>query len=214
MIRAAATNHQTIRRDEVEARVLKALQEKLLNQELFEEFCDEFTREMNRLRMERRASLSSAKREVERIGARIKKLLNLMLDDEVAVDEGKAEIKNLDARRKELQAQLETADEPLPLLHPEMAELYRQKVTTLAQALEHPETRTEATEALRGLIDAIVLTPAADGLRIELKGNLAAMLGATVQSKRSPETGDLLLQVSMVAGARNHLNLEFSWAAA
>ena len=40
-----------------------------------------------------------------------------------------------------------------------MAELYRQKVTTLAQALEHAETRTEATEALRGLIDAIVLTP-------------------------------------------------------
>ena len=40
-------------------------------------------------------------------------------------------------------------------------------------------------------------------LRIELKGNLAAMLGATVQSKRPPETGDLSLQVSMLAGARN-----------
>ena len=65
-------NHLTIRRDEVEARVLKALQEKLLNQELFEEFCEEFTREMNRLRMEQRASTSSAKREVERIGTRIK----------------------------------------------------------------------------------------------------------------------------------------------
>ena len=194
-------NHLTIRRDEVEARVLKALQQKLLNQELFAEFCDEFTREMNRLRMERRANLSSAKREVERIGARIKKLLNLMLDDEIAVDEGKAEIKSLDARRKELQAQLGNADEPPPLLHPEMAELYRQKVTTLAQALEHPETRTEAREALRGLIDAIVMTPAEGALRIELKGNLAAMLGATVQSKRSPETGDLSLQVSMVAGA-------------
>jgi len=38
-------NHLTIRRDEVEARVLKALQEKLLNQELFDEFCQEFTRE-------------------------------------------------------------------------------------------------------------------------------------------------------------------------
>jgi hypothetical protein len=82
-------NHLTIRRDEVEARVLKALEEKLLNQELFEEFCEEFTREMNRLRMERRASFSSAKREVERIGARIRKLLNLMLDDEIAVAEGR-----------------------------------------------------------------------------------------------------------------------------
>jgi len=58
------------------------------------------------------------------------------------------------------------------------------------------------------LIDAIVLTPnqgeppsraSEDSgfdeprLRVELKGNLAAMLGATVQSKRSPETGDLSL---------------------
>ena len=201
-------NHLTIRRDEVEARVLKALQEKLLNQELFAEFCEEFTHEMNRLRMERRASLSSAKRDVERIGARIKKLLNLMVDGEIAVDEGKAEIKALDARRKELQAQLESADEPPPLLHPEMAELYRQKVTTLAQALEHPKTRTEATEALRGLIDAIVMTPADGALRIELKGNLAAMLGATVQSKRAPETETLSLQVSMVAGARNQHYLQ------
>jgi hypothetical protein len=151
--------------------------------------------------MERRASLSSGKREVERIGTRIKKLLNLMLDDGIAVDEGKTEIKALDARRKELQAQLDTANEPPTLLHPEMAELYRQKVTTLAHALEAAETRTEAREALRGLIDVITITPEQGVLRIELKGNLAAMLGATVQSKRSPETGDLSLQVSMVAGA-------------
>ena len=60
-------NQLTIRRDEVEARVLKALQDKLLRQDLFEEFCDEFTREMNRLRMEHRASLSAAEREIERI---------------------------------------------------------------------------------------------------------------------------------------------------
>ena len=34
----------------------------------------------------------------------------------------------------------------------------------------------------------------------ELRGNLAAMLGATVQTKRSPESDDLSLQVSLVAG--------------
>ena len=84
-----------------------------------------------------------------------------------------------------------------------MADLYRQKVTALAQALEHSETRTEASEALRGLIDAIVLTPNQGELQIELKGNLAAMLGAAQNAKRSPETGDLSLQVVMVAGARN-----------
>ena len=58
------------------------------------------------------------------------------------------------ARREGLKAKVAAADEPPPLLHPGMAALYRQKVTALAQALEHPETRTEASEALRGLIDA------------------------------------------------------------
>ena len=96
-----------------------------------------------------------------------------------------------------------------------MAQLYRQKVTTLAQALEGSETRTGAREALRGLIDAITLTPeqgeppsrAGDDtrsggprLKIELKGNLAAMLSAATNAKRSPETGDLSLQVQMVEG--------------
>ena len=74
-------NHLTIRRDEVEARVLKALQEKLLNQDLFEEFCEEFTREMNRLRMEQRARRPQPSARSSESGTRIKKLLNLMLDD-------------------------------------------------------------------------------------------------------------------------------------
>ena len=64
------------------------------------------------------------------------------------------------------------------------------------------------------LIDAIVLTPNQGELQIELKGNLAAMLGATQNAKRSPETGDLRVPVQLVAGARNPLNLEFSWTAA
>ena len=38
-----------------------------------------------------------------------------------------------------------------------------------------------------------MLTPngSKEELGIELRGNLAAMLGATVQTKRSPESGDL-----------------------
>jgi site-specific DNA recombinase len=193
-------NHLTIRRDEVEARVLRALQDKLLRQDLFEEFCDEFTREMNRLRMEHRAGLSSAEREIERIEARRKKLVESIMEG-VPANEVKDELNANAARREELRAKLAAADAPPPLLHPEMAGLYRQKVTALAQALAHPETRTEACEALRGLIDAIVLTPDQGELQVELKGNLAAMLGAAQNAKRSPETGDLSLQVVMVAGA-------------
>lgn len=67
---------------------------------------------------------------------------------------------------------------------------------------------------LRGLIEAIVLTPQDGQLRIELRGNLAAMLAAAQKTKRSPETGDLFVPIQLVAAARNHLDLEFAWAVA
>jgi hypothetical protein len=67
-----------------------------------------------------------------------------------------------------------------------------------------------------GLIDAIVLTPQEGELKIELQGNLAAMLkAAQAQStgaslaplgrwgdERSPSDDDLV-QIMLVAGARN-----------
>ena len=193
-------NHLTIRRAEVEARVLKALQENLLNQELFEEFCDEFTREMNRLRMEHRASLSAAEREIERVQGDIRRVIEAIKNGFAGPDM-KVEWDTLQNRKAALQAKVGGADERPPLLHPQMADVYRQKVTTLAQALERPETRTEATEALRGLSTPSSVTLHQGELQIELKGNLAAMLGAAQNAKRSPDTGDLLVQIKLVAGA-------------
>jgi hypothetical protein len=59
---------------------LKALEEKLLRQDLFDDFCEEFTREMNRLRVEHRASLSAAALEIERLEARRKKLIEMVME--------------------------------------------------------------------------------------------------------------------------------------
>ena len=89
------------------------------------------------------------------------------------------------------------------LLHPRMADVYREKVGSLCLALENEESRTSAVDAIRALIEAIVLEPDGDQLKITLKGDLAGMLSAARDSKRSPETGDLLLQIKLVAGARN-----------
>ena len=163
--------------------------------------------------MEHRATLTAAEHEIERIEVRRRKLVQSIMEG-VPASEVRDELTANAAKREELKARLAAADAPPPLLHPEMAELYRTKVSTLARALERSETRLEATEALRGLVDAIILTPTDGELRIELKGNLAAMLSAATNAKRSPETGVLSLQVEMVAGARNPMNLEFSWTAA
>jgi hypothetical protein len=81
-------------------------------------------------------------------------------------------------------------------------------------ALESEESRTGAREAIRALIEAILLEPDGDQLKITLKGDLAGMLSAAKDTKRSSDAGDLMVQIKLVAGARNHLNLEFASAAA
>ena len=90
---------------------------------------------------------------------------------------------------------------PPELLHPRMADVYREKVGRLCSALEDGESRTAAAEAIRALIERILLEPDGDQLRITLKGDLAGMLSAARDSKRSPDTGDLLVQIKLVAGA-------------
>ena len=54
-------------------------------------FCDEFTREMNRLRMEHRAGLSAAEREIERIEVRRKKLIESIMDGVRQRSQGRVE---------------------------------------------------------------------------------------------------------------------------
>jgi hypothetical protein len=51
-------------------------------------------------------------------------------------------------------------------------------------------------------------------VKIALKGNLAGMLSAARDNKRSPDTGDLMVQEKLVAGARNKLYRQLCWAAA
>ncbi|MBP0650863.1 hypothetical protein J8J40_27825, partial [Mycobacterium tuberculosis] len=63
----------------LEARVLGALRHNLMEPALFKQFCKEFTREMNRLRMEGRASIDAAEAEIKKIDRELDTLLNLIL---------------------------------------------------------------------------------------------------------------------------------------
>ena len=197
--RGTCTNRLTISRQEVEERVLVALREKLMRRDLFEDFCREYVRELNRLRMEHRAGLSSARMELATVDREIRKLVQAIKDGVSALSI-KDELLSLESRKAELQSRFDAPDMP-ELLHPLMADVYREKVASLCDALEGEESRTSAVEAIRALIETILLEPDGDKLKITLKGDLAGMLSAARDSKRSPDTGDLLVQIKLVAGA-------------
>jgi recombinational DNA repair protein (RecF pathway) len=90
----------------------------------------------------------------------------------------------------------------VPRLHPNLAELYRQKVINLAQSLNDEQTRLEAAECIRELIEEIRLVPENERLRVELYRELAALINLANEHPRSEETG---VQITLVAWARSHL---------
>jgi hypothetical protein len=116
----------------------------------------------------------------------------------------KDEMAALEARRVELRARLEAAPPPMPRLQPNLAELYRQKVTNLAEALNDQHSRLEAAECIRELIEEIRLVPEKGKLQVELYGELAALINIANEHPRSKETG---VQITLVAGACNHREL-------
>ena len=68
------------------------------------------------------------------------------------------------------------APSPVRLL-PNLADAYRQKVADLAAALYSEETRAEAFEIVRSLIDKLLIHEGSDGkAQIELIGDIAAMV--------------------------------------
>ena len=86
----------------------------------------------------------------------------------------KAELLTLDERKAELEALL--AAKPLPALHPKMADIFREKATTLVAGLQQDDQRDAARLALRGFLDRIIIPPG-DGL-LQVVGNAGAMLAA------------------------------------
>jgi site-specific DNA recombinase len=147
--KGTCSNRMAIKRIVLEERVLCALKNKLMDPALFREFCNEFTREMNRLRIEGRASLEAARSEVERIDRELDTLLNLILKGGAA-ERINAKMVQLEARKGELERALAEAEEPPPLLHPEMASFYREQVAALHLALGigGDQDRAEAAQRL------------------------------------------------------------------
>ncbi|WP_343206316.1 recombinase zinc beta ribbon domain-containing protein [Azospirillum lipoferum] len=175
-------NLRNIRRDALEASVLNGLRTHLMDPALFKEFCDAFTREMNRLRIEQSANVIGHRKELERVQRELDRAIQAILDGVPGI-QLKDKIGRLETRKAELIAMLSTASEPPPLLHPNMAEVYRQRIARLHERLQSEETKAEAVDILRGLVDRITLQPDGNGLAIVLRGDLAAMLSFAANTK-------------------------------
>ena len=177
--RGTCDNKRTVLRDALLGRVMIGLKERLLAPELVEEFVRTYVAEINAANRERGGRRFGLQEEQGTLARQVRNLLDLIKEGH-----GSAamvgELREVERKQELLQARLAEAEtpEPIPTLHPSLPALYRRRVETLEEALADPVTAIAAAEALRSLIDAILVHP---GQRrgevfVTLRGDLAAFL--------------------------------------
>jgi len=172
------TNHQTIRRDKLDAFVLSGLQHRMMRDELLQIFCEEYTKHMNTLIKQNSSSLDRYKQEQARL-IREKENIVRAIKDGMPAASFKDEFIKMEARAEQLDELVSKAsNDNRALLHPCMATHYRESIINLRALLNQEDKRGEASEHIRRLIDKIELTPQAGKKepRIDLHGDLAGIL--------------------------------------
>jgi len=199
--KGTCANMLTIRRDIIEETVLAGLNEQLMQPDAYKEFVSEFNREVNRLGASEDQERTRLNKELGNIDRDLARLIDAIKSG-VPGAAVKDEISALELRKTELKNKLEVAPAPQPRLHPRLADVYRNKVANLVEALNAPDTVADAAEAIRGLIEAVRLVPEEGELRIEIYGELAALISLGQKHKNKHPGGDTSgVQVTLVAGA-------------
>ena len=206
--RGTCTNNLLIKRLELENLVLEGLKKQLMEPSLVKEFIKTYHQDLNQ-------QLAGETNRRERLSKQLRKVTQELEELISAVKSGirskslQTELEMLEDKQQKLEDELKTEPPPPIRLHPNLAEIYRNKVQNLADALNAPDTRQEAGEILRSLIEEIWLVPQGKELDIHLKGELAEMLAiSTNQKPGSIGTG---LKITLVAGGRYPLHRKIVW---
>ncbi len=202
-------NSRTIRQQELESRVLAGLKDRLMAPEIVEEAMRAYAEETNRLNRERRTNGDTWKAELIKVEKQIAQIIEAIADG-MYHPSMKEKMTGLEARKDELIALLADAPADTPDIQPSASAIYAKKVAKLTEALNRPHDRLEAAEALRELIEKIVLTPGPERGEIfaKLHGDLATILEWTdrqaigkADKTTKPAAVATGLLVSLVAGA-------------
>ncbi|MEW9613861.1 DNA resolvase [Shinella sp. S4-D37] len=172
---------------------------------------------MNRQNRERRSNRGTWKAELKKVQKQIAEIVEAIADG-MYHPSMKEKMTVLEARKTELTALLVDVPDDVPDLLPSASAIYAKKVAKLTEALNNPEEQVQAAEALRMLIEKIVLTPSPNRGEIDalLYGELSQILnwverkaiGKTSKTRKPAASATGLLE-SVVAGGRVQPGLHF-----
>ena len=173
--KGTCTNTLLISRHELEDRVLSGLKERMMAPDLVAAFVDAFNAEMRHLATSAERESVAAKQTLTEVERKLTAIV-CAIEDGAYTPTLKARLTTLEQEKAQVEARLRAGKPAAVLrLHPNLPELYRNKIDRLTEALNAPDTVAETAEILRGLIDRIVLTPVDNVLRAELHGDLAVL---------------------------------------
>ncbi len=199
--KAMCDNFETIRQDQLENTILSVLQKNLMNPDMCAEFCAEYAKYMNELRMHHNAQKANYEKELQKRIRDDDRLIQMVVDGIASTASMKERINSNAQRIEELKSLLEDQEEMPILLHPNMGHHYQKEVKALLKSLNSPDHRYEAADLIRGLIDKVVLTPREkeSGLYIDLKGDLAGILTMATKNKTAKEQKELIEQIETIS---------------
>lgn len=170
-------NARTLDRKALETRVLAGLRDRMMTPEIAAEAMCAYAEETNRLNRERRLSVETTRRELGDTEKAIQEIVRV-------IEQGgyhralSDRLTELEAKQDTLNALLSEAPADIPDIHPNIAETYRRRIERLTLALAHPDDAVEAADAIREVIDRIVITPGATrgDVQVMLHGDLDTIL--------------------------------------
>ena len=175
-------NRRTVGVDLVEDQVIHGIEKHLAAPELIAEYVREYHRAWTGLRdstTQRRANLT---KRLAKLNPEIKRAVAAIMENprSKAV---KDQLRELEDKRDEIEDALANVEPPPVVeLHPNVGEIYRNKVQELRAGLDaaDDDNRADAYRAIRELVERIVIHPsgAYQPVEIEIHGQLATLLRA------------------------------------
>ena len=151
------------------------------------------------------AAIAPGRYDLDKVTRSIDRALTFILEGDGDPGIVRQKLADLEARKRDLERALNQTD-PTPKLeiHPNLGELYRRKVNDLETLLQDEDTKPQATDILRSLIQRIDISAGQTRGHAEVRifGALASILDFALESTHAKATADGgLCRVLMVAGA-------------
>ena len=198
------TNATSIKAQELEQRVFDGLQSILLGrEETMSAFAEAFHAEVKRRQTSIATHKSTVQKELLKVETGIKRCVGLLLHSDTPMESIRNTLEELEVQKRALtrELSLQTEDDKI-VVHPNIGELYARKIGNLKSLIQNDNTKHQATEIIRSLIEKIVVSPTGQRGKsaVVLHGALASIFAYANATSQNGVVSSDVGRVLLVAG--------------